>query len=55
MPPRSTVGVRFIELRGVDLACQDNVASVVGDDGIGVSGRVIDKWFHIFHCLFSCV
>ena len=33
------------------MACQDNVAGVVGGDGVGVSGCVNRKLFHLFHLL----
>ena len=32
------------------MACQDHVAGVVGEDGIGVSGCVIEKFFRLIVC-----
>ena len=53
MPPRSTAGFRLVEVRGVVVVCKDHVAGVVGDDGIGVRGCIIEKLCHLLHCLFS--
>ena len=52
MSPLSTAGFRFGEVRGVAVAYNYHVAGVVGDGGIGVSGCVIEKFFHLLHCLF---
>ena len=53
MPPRSTVDFQFGEVRGVAVSCQDHVAGVVGDDGIILSGCVIDKLFHLLNFVRS--
>ena len=53
MSPSSTAGFLFGEVRGVALACQNHVAGVVGDDGIIVSGCVIDKLFHLLNSVCS--
>ena len=35
------------------MAFQNHATGVLVDDGMGVSGCVIDKLFHLLHCLFS--
>ena len=53
MSTRSTTEFRFVEVRGLAVAFQNHATGVLVDDGMGVSGCVIDKLFHLLHCLFS--
>ena len=55
MSARSASGVGFREVCRVAVACQYHVACVVGDDGVKVSGGIIEEFFYLLHCLFGGV
>ena len=49
----SAAGFCLGEVGGIAVACQDHVACMVGDDGVGVGGGVVQELLHFFHCVFS--
>ena len=53
MATGSASGFCLGEVGGITVACQDHIACVVSDDGVGVGSGVVQKLLYFCHCVFS--
>ena len=53
MTAGATPRFRLREVICVGVDFQDRVAGLVGDNGVGVGGGIVQKLFHLLHYVFS--